>query len=235
LPSGLRLGVLAPHPDDFDAIAVTLRELDNAGHALHLAVATGGASGVTDEFAGCADPQVKGALREAEQRASLALFGLPPERCDFLRLAEDAEGHPVLSPVNRDVVQAWLLAVRPDLVFLPHPNDPNAGHQRIYRLLVEIAEQQPRPLIACLNHDPKTTEMRYDLYTPFDAVAAEWKAGLLRCHRSQDARNRATRGHGIDERILRDNAAVAQALRLEQPYAEGFELQALGVSSPGAA
>lgn len=30
--------VLAPHPDDFDAIALTLRHLHRHGHALHVAV-----------------------------------------------------------------------------------------------------------------------------------------------------------------------------------------------------
>ncbi len=60
----------------------------------------------------------------------------------------------------------------------------------------------------------------------FDAVGekeAEWKGELLRCHRSQHARNLNTRGHGFDDRILKVNQVVAESLRLDAPYAEAFE------------
>ena len=73
LPPELRVAVLAPHPDDFDAIAVTLRHLRDNGNRIAVAVATGGASGVEDGFRGAADDSAKARLREEEQRASCRL------------------------------------------------------------------------------------------------------------------------------------------------------------------
>ena len=43
----LRLLVLAPHPDDFDAIAITLRYFQARGNEIHLAVLSGGSQGVS--------------------------------------------------------------------------------------------------------------------------------------------------------------------------------------------
>ena len=86
LSAPLTLVVLAPHPDDFDAIAVTLRYFHQRGDTIHLAVLTTGASGVEDGYAGAYTAVDKAALREQEQAASCAFFGLPPERLSFLRL-----------------------------------------------------------------------------------------------------------------------------------------------------
>src|SRR5689334_24172340 len=89
-PRLLDVLVMAPHPDDFDAIGLTLRHLHGLGHRLQLAVLTGGAGGVEDGFEGATDAAAKVALREAEQRASCAFFGLPADRLHFLRLWEGA-------------------------------------------------------------------------------------------------------------------------------------------------
>ena len=42
----LRVAITAPHPDDFDAIAVTMRMLHRNGNTIDLAVLTSGMSGV---------------------------------------------------------------------------------------------------------------------------------------------------------------------------------------------
>jgi len=42
--------VLAPHPDDFDEVAVTLRYFHSRGHPILLLVLTGASSGVLDSF-----------------------------------------------------------------------------------------------------------------------------------------------------------------------------------------
>ncbi|RYY73478.1 MAG: PIG-L family deacetylase, partial [Comamonadaceae bacterium] len=106
LPGPLAVAVVAPHPDDFDAIAVTLQLLQQQGHALHVAVVTTGASGVDDGFGGALDDAGKAALRESEQHASCAAFGLPPGRLAFLRMWAGGDDDAPL----RD----WLDAVRPD-------------------------------------------------------------------------------------------------------------------------
>jgi len=49
LHSGGTAHVLAPHPDDFDAIAVTLRFLQSLQWRIVLSVMTGGENGVADD------------------------------------------------------------------------------------------------------------------------------------------------------------------------------------------
>lgn len=103
LPEPLRVLVLAPHPDDSDAIGVTLRFLWENGNPLFVAVVTSGASGVEDTF--CSPPTVeaRARLREQEQRASCQFFGLPRAHLAFLRLEEDESGHPVEDEASNEI------------------------------------------------------------------------------------------------------------------------------------
>lgn len=221
-PSGQRIAVLAPHPDDFDAIAVTLRFFHARGDHIHLAVLTAGASGVENSYPGATDDAAKSALRESEQRASCTAFGLPPERVSFLRLAASELA---FNAENIASVHDWLLPLQADLVCMPHGNDSNATHRTTYALFSTVAAQAGLTLSALLNQDAKTVAIRHDLYLPFDAQTADWKAGLLRLHVTQQQRNLNTRGHGFDERVLSVNRATASALGLADEYAEAFELE----------
>lgn len=219
-PQQLPVLVLAPHPDDFDAIGVTLRQLQQQGHTLHLAVLTGGANGVDDGFDGAVGIEQKVALREAEQRASCAFFGLPAQRCQFLHLWQDDAD----AAQDDERLRAHVQALRPQLVFLPHGNDSNATHRRTHERFHALAARDRLTLWACLNQDAKTLQMRRDLYTAFDNELAGWKAQLLRHHRSQQQRNLQTRGSGLDARVLQLNRDAATTLGLDAPYAEVFEL-----------
>ena len=89
----LRLLVLAPHPDDFDAIAITLQYFQTRGNETHPAVLSGGSRGVQNNYADPPTRKQKARLREQEQMDSCRFFGLPPDRLCFLRLpdAEDGE------------------------------------------------------------------------------------------------------------------------------------------------
>lgn len=214
--------VLAPHPDDFDAVAVTLRRFADAGDEIRLEVLTGGASGVEDEFV--AGWEAKTAAREEEQRASCARFGLLPGRIRFHRLPEDAGGHMLDDEANERKISSILARCEADGFILPHGNDSNADHQRTFRFFHRWASASERAITALLIRDPKTLGLRIDLLTPFDETEAKWKASLLRCHRSQHERNLRTRGHGLDERILSVNRDLAAQHGLTQPYAEGFEV-----------
>jgi LmbE family N-acetylglucosaminyl deacetylase len=244
LPAGSAALVLAPHPDDFDAIGMTMRLLHGRGHAIHLAVATSGASGVDDAFCRPATAAAKAALREQEQRESCAVFGLPEERLRFLRLPEDDGGHALVDAVNTARVAALLREVRPAAVFLPHRRDTSVGHQRTYALLCAAVgvlavpsgaapavvpgaagSIAALPFAAFLNRDPKTVAMRYDVVTPYGKEEAAWKAELLRSHRSQQERNLRSRGRGFDERILEMDRDTAAACDLSAPYAEAFEVE----------
>jgi LmbE family N-acetylglucosaminyl deacetylase len=234
IPPALRVLVLAPHPDDFDAIGVTMRVFHDNGNRIDVAVLTSGASGVEDEF--CSPPTVaaKAEIREQEQRASCRYFGLPEDRLAFLRFGEDDQGH--LLETARDVerIATLLAARRPDVVFLPHWNDTNLAHQRTYSMLRKAATAGGLALVALLNRDPKTTRMRTDLYTTFGPDEAAWKGRLLRFHRSQQHRNLRRRNYGFDERILKvDRQAAAELGGLAQ-FAEAFEVDLVtGPPSPG--
>jgi LmbE family N-acetylglucosaminyl deacetylase len=166
---------------------------------------------------------VKSLLREQEQRDSARFFGLPDECLSFLRAAEDGKGDPIDSSDNLEKVRSCLAAARPDLVFLPHGNDSNAGHRFTFEMLRQAASSSG-PAAALLNRDPKTLAMRSDLLMFFDEELAAWKAAMLRFHRSQHRRNLNHRGYGLDERILRVNREAAARFPGHGPYAEEFEV-----------
>jgi hypothetical protein len=172
---------------------------------------------------------VKAALREREQEASCRFFGLPEAHLVFLRLAEGEDGHPLESEENVERLRAHVLSRRPAMVFLPHGNDTNAGHRRVYRMFRQVAQGAEYPIVAFLNRDPKTVEMRCDLYLGFGEGEAAWKGEMLRLHRSQQQRNLNRRGYGMDERILRTNQQSAAMYEVGAPYAEVFELAFFGV------
>jgi LmbE family N-acetylglucosaminyl deacetylase len=233
-PRPLDILVLAPHPDDFDAIGCSLRHLQAQGHALHVAVLTTGAGGVDDGFCGATDAYSKAALREAEQRESCAFFGLPPQRLDFLRLwagGSDVDpGEPAAPDGSSDSarLRQWITARPADLLFMPHGNDSNRTHRRTCETVSAIAGELDLRTWACLNQDAKTVAMRIDLYFEFGEEEAAWKGQLLRFHRSQQARNLRTRGSGFDARVLQVNRQAAQGLPTGLPYAECFQLLRLG-------
>lgn len=209
---------LAPHPDDPDAIAVTLRLLADMGWNVHWAVVTSGWSGVSDDFCG-QDRRMKASARQAEQRESARLFGLPADRLRFLGLEETDDGELAPTSENRAALNSLLDAIQPDLVLLPHPNDSNATHRLVYEWFAQWADAQTRPIMALGNEDPKTQDFDPNFEVLFGEEEAQWKASLLECHRSQSARNQATRGITFAERILGTNR------RSEGTYSERFEAE----------
>ena len=225
LPRGLRVLVLAPHPDDFDAIGIALKYLAKGGHDISLGMVFTG-SGVEACYATGMPLSEKAALRTQEQRNSLRFFGLPGQCFTVLHLAMDEEDQPLKNPENCEALASFLEERQADLVFMPHGNDSNAGHRAMFALFGEAARRLSPPPLALLNRDPKTLGMRMDFYMPFGPEEAEWKAALLRCHDSQQQRNLNTRGHGFDARILECNRCIARELSLDAPYAEAFEVDA---------
>lgn len=226
-----RILVLAPHPDDFEVVAATLQFFRGIGARIDLAVLTGSANGVEDSFCSPPTDEHKARLREAEQREGCRLFGLADEHLRFLRLTEDEEGHPVESEESIAAVAEHFAVVSPTIVFLPHPQDTNAGHRRTYRMFATVAERTGAAVVAFLNEDPKTVDMQPEVFLEFGEETAEWKAELLRCHRSQHQRNLNVRGYGLDERILRMNRAAAELLATDSPYAEVFAIECRGGAS----
>ena len=224
ISSSKKLLMLAPHPDDFDAIGVTLRFLSSCGNPLQVIVACTG-SGVDDSYRPGLSIAGKAQLRKREQRNSAHFFGLPSDCLTFLHLENDDDDQPLDDKKNLDKLGSLILQKGPDIIFLPHGNDTNSGHKAIYSLVHQYALSSNLPIALLLIRDPKTVSMRTDLYLPFDESDAEWKAELLRFHASQQQRNLSTRGHGFDERILEHNRQIASELSLEHHYAEAFEVE----------
>ncbi|MDP3581877.1 MAG: GNAT family N-acetyltransferase [Ignavibacteria bacterium] len=225
IPSSLQVALLAPHPDDFDAIGITMRALHENGNTINLAVLTTGVSGVEDVYAAKRGSGDKAAIREEEQKASIQFFGLPQEQITFLRLENDETKHMAVTENNFARTKEFWDGHTPDIVFLPHGNDTNTDHQRTYAMFKKILEAESKPVIAFLNKDPKTIGIRNDVITTFDETEAAWKGELLRFHKSQHERNLRTRNHGFDERILSVNRKDAEELCLQDKYVEIFELE----------
>jgi len=221
----LRLLVLAPHPDDFDAIAITLRYLQARGNEIRLAVLSGGSKGVQDSYAKPPAWEQKARLREQEQLDSCGFFGLDPARLCFLRLPEAEDGELAQDAANQSRLSKQIIETAPDALFLPYGDDNNSGHRRTYDMVRAVVQDLGSPLLALYNKDAKTRNFRTDLYIGFDETQAGWKRTLLRFHDSQQARNIEIRGHGFDDRILSFNRKLASELRLEAPYAEAFQVE----------
>lgn len=225
IPSSLRIALLAPHPDDFDAIGVTMRALHENGNTISLAVLTTGVSGVEDVYAEIIGNTDKAAIREEEQKESIQFFGLSPEQITFLRLENDETKHMAVTENNFVRIKEFWDKHTPDIVFLPHGNDTNTDHQRTYAMFKKILETETKSVMAFLNKDPKTIGIRNDVVTTFGEAEAAWKGELLRFHKSQHERNLRTRNHGFDERILNVNRKDAEELGLQNKYVEIFELE----------
>lgn len=234
IPANGAIHVMAPHPDDFDAIAVMLFFLASCNRSVYLSVLTGGENGVTDGFDGAATDAEKRLLRQREQLASCQFFGLDPTHIHFPVLQKTAAGFFSVTAVNQKLVMEELRWSDAGVIVLPHGNDTNRTHQFCAELLQQTCEALNWKGEIWFNRDEKTIAMRDDLFIAFDQAKAEWKAELLRLHCSQQYRNQLTRGHGFDERVLQMNAKTAELLGLlrvprvastDRIYAESFEVQ----------
>jgi LmbE family N-acetylglucosaminyl deacetylase/catechol 2,3-dioxygenase-like lactoylglutathione lyase family enzyme len=247
--------VVAPHPDDFDIIACTLRLLFRQDVCVRCCVLSCG-SGVEDDYcvARGLPPTIESIrhIRAREQRAGCAHFGLQPAALSFLDLEEEEggglaeRGQTLLTDANRAAFTSFVLAESPDLIFLPAvfeswppatpPPDPmpngagNLGHYRAGLLVYEAAVALGRPTAVFLHRDPKTVSMREDVYTSYGEQDAEWKHQMLRLHDSQHARNMRTRGSGFAERLLVPESAKARALGAPDGVAgvEVFQVELVG-------
>jgi len=221
---GATVVVMAPHPDDFDAVAITLKRLAAQGIEIKLAVMTGGASGVEDSFGSFETGADKALLREAEQLASCQRFGLADKAVTFLRLTENDHGDLLDNCDNQLVIDDYLKNIQPKIIFMPHGNDSNATHRSSLRMVKRAVSKWQFKVTLMLNMDPKTIAIKPDYYSGFDDDEAEWKGALLRCHKSQHQRNLNSRQHGFDYRILEFNRQGAKKFNLPGTYAELFEV-----------
>ena len=250
-PCNGKLLVLSPHPDDPDAVAVSLREFDDAGCRIRYAITGGAHGGMTDEYARVQARKAgvkpgrlekwKAELRQREQIASARESGIVDGDVVFLKNVEEDElGDMREVPENARLVARLLKDEDPDMVMMPYGNDSNTGHRSVFNVFREVAPgvvvERGRPILALYNRDPKTISINEQLVVPFDGEAARWKASLLSLHDSQQQRNLEVRGYGLDERILRLNREIQTELQSmviepwkdECLYAESFQLELFG-------
>lgn len=218
LAGGGRVLALAPHPDDPEAVAVTLRKLARIGWQQQWHIVTSGSSGVLDSYVGN-NKLVKAATRECEQLNAAESFGLSTTEVKFLRLLEDTDGELADTPNNKLALHAALDNYQPQLVILPIA-DSNTTHCLVAEWFNEWANRQKSPVIAFYNEDPKTAAMRIDIIIPFDEALAEWKSKQCEFHQSQSNRNQLTRGILFSERILAVNRLAGEKCS----YAERFQV-----------
>ncbi len=222
IPNGLRVLALAPHSDDFDINAITLKYFQQGGATIKLDVFSLD-NGVDADF----EPQTPPAeIRKREQLASLSFFDLDVEAVTFVDTVCDQTGQTVYHPQNMQTITDSIEAFAPDVILTPHPNDSNSAHQSVVKMLYEVKVK--RDIIVMHNHDPKTFEMKPNAFMPFDSEQARWKAKLLRHHESQHSRNLKTRGYGFEDRILNVSREIAKKYKLNCEYTELFEVLKLG-------
>lgn len=244
-PAGARVLALAPHPDDPETSAVTLHLLQRSGCEVRYTIACTSPGGVEDEYVerieaargglthDASMDERKAAVRQAEQVAAARAFGLAESHLTFLGLTEGAR---LDTAANRALVWAHLAALEPDIVVLPSGNDTNRTHAWVHGTFrtaaAALARKLNRPIVGLYNEDPKTTELRNDLFVLFSEELALWKRHLLRAHDSQQQRNLRTRGVGFDDRIIEVNRLGRHRLPASRTppessadYAEVFEIE----------
>jgi len=248
-PEGGDVLVLAPHMDDPDSVAVTLRHFAGNGCSVRCLIVCSSHGGVTDHFA--LDharksgleldkgemPLYKCGIRRAEQIESLRLGAFVAGPPEFLSVEEDERGNLTASETNALTIAEALSSYDPDIVIMPHGEDTNAAHVNVYRFFrraaAHLAIRRGRPLLGLYNRDAKTLRITEHLAVPFDIEASEWKSGLLKAHRSQHERNLELRGYGFDERVLRLNRGtwdelsgkIGAAWTRAYPFAESFQAE----------
>ncbi len=240
LPLSGRVLVLGPHPDDPESVAITCGLLMQSGCDIFYAIASLSPSGVEDEFAqrrrngdSISLLEKKCTIRQKEQTQSAEMFGLIPDRLTFLGIEEDKG---LDSPKNLARIRDHLESVEPDIVIMPIGKDSNQTHAWVYQAFQKYAKEltlkTEKPVVALYNEDPKTIEIRKDLFVLFGEEGADWKGALLRIHDSQQERNIHTRGMGFDERILRMNhlswrhlVEISTSVGSSAKYAEVFEIE----------
>ncbi len=247
LPISGKVLVLGPHPDDPETVAITCRLLKESGCDIWWTIVSLSPSGVEDEYARRSQnsafhslSEMKVEVRRREQTRSAEMFGLGQGRLAFLGLEEGKE---LDSWPNRAKIRNHLDFVAPDIIIMPAGKDANQTHAWVSQVFRDCAKglvlMTQKPIAALYNEDPKTIEIRRDLFVFFDEGGAEWKRTLLRAHDSQQQRNIQNRHMGFDERILRMNhiscrrfSEISNPVGPSDPYAEVFEIELFDFPPP---
>ena len=211
----MKILVIAPHPDD---------EVIGCGGALCLRTARG--DRVTVVFLTSGELGLKHRpheqawkIRESEARVAGRILGVA--RLEFFRLPDWTVGDHVkrgarlLSPI--------LQAERPELIYLPHPQDWHPDHQAALPLLRAAMRGFRRPKVEVRTYEVWTPLSEFDHVEDISRVMPR-KLRALRAHRSQL--------NEFDyERAVRGLNQFRGALAAKRPHAEVFQTIALSKGS----
>ncbi|MEV4416200.1 PIG-L deacetylase family protein [Catellatospora sp. NPDC049609] len=191
-----RILVIAPHPDDeVLGCGGSIANHVDAGREVAIAYLTSGEQGAT-----ATDRQAAGTIREREATQAAAALGVPETALRFLRL-----GDGLLDPHDTDqftAVMALLREQRPQLLYLPHPDDASFDHQAAFALCwraAGMAGSRNYPQCGAAHWVP--TILGYEVWSPIGAPqyleditsAADRRLAALHCYASQSA---AAKGEG---------------------------------------
>ena len=231
-PSGARVLILGPHPDDPESSAVTIRLLMDSGCEIFYAIACMSPEGVDDEYAdrrhdmdslSLGDRKIE--IRRLEQKQSAQMLGIASNRLTFLDIEKSENKNSLDTDENRLKIRSHLEFLLPDIVITPAGKDTNQTHVWVCKIIRQcvrdLSINSGKPIVALYNEDPKTTEIRRDLFVLFSENSALWKKFLLRIHDSQQQRNISRQQKGFDERILRVNLEGYEKLLQLTPFAVG--------------
>jgi LmbE family N-acetylglucosaminyl deacetylase len=207
-----RVLVIAPHPDDESlgcGGAVCLHA--QRGEPVHVVFLTSGERGI--EGVGAREARL---IREAEAAEALGVLGVATR--DFLRLPDLGVGEALAEGAGplREVLERQ----RPDLVYLPHPQEAHPDHQAALPLV--------RAALALAGG--RLPELRgYEVWTPMathcwpedvsGVMARKLKA--VRCYRSQlkvFAYDRAVRGLNEYRGCLAGRCRYAEVFQYVDPF-----------------
>jgi len=226
IPSGMNVLVLAPHPDDYDAIAITMKLLQQCDNRIFVRVLGTGWNRVEDEICDPATPEAKAALQRQEFHESCRRFELNEDDVAFLDMKEDSSGYIRKHPFNIELLKKAITEIKPQLIFMPHWNDTSNDRRLAATLAWDALDELGLSTPLLHFYTPKTRTMYRHFYTVFSRSEADWKAGQLQCHRSIQQHYMAHYGIGFVDKIIQLNYDAGRDIGKDK-YAEVFEMKIL--------
>lgn len=200
----MKILAVGAHPDDIEfGCGGTLLKYIKAGHEVYLQVLTDGSFG--------ADPVV----RMAEQKKSAEAMGAKGVFWGGFRDTEVVDNHELIMKIEEAVAK-----VKPDLVFLNHPDDVHQDH----RALANAGISATRYIKEVLFYEvPTTVDFEPRVFVDINDTLQK-KLDLLRIHASQVDRTK------VANLTILESAQACATFRGYQgrvKFAEGFKAMRL--------
>lgn len=193
---------MAPHPDDevLGCGGSIARHIE-VGRQVFVVYLSSGEHGSAD-----CPPAELGPLREQEAAEAVGVLGVPDANLRFLRFPDG--GINPGAPEQVGAVTATLRELRPDLLYLPHPDDASFDHRAAFTLCWRAATMAGSRNLPRWGTRPHwvTAILGYEVWSPISQPAyledisevLERKLAALACYQSQSS---AAKGDGQAEHV----------------------------------